>query len=59
MREISTDGINFNLPDSAQSTLAFSRILYDQEVLFIFNSSPGDVKQECIMLDSQINKKEK
>jgi glycosidase len=59
IREISTDGIHFKLPDYAQSTLAFSRILYDEEVVFVYNSSPGDVKQECIMLDSQINTTQK
>jgi glycosidase len=59
MRETSTDGTHFKLPDCAECTLAFSRLLYDEEVLFVYNSSPGDVKQECILLDSQINKTKK
>ena len=59
MREISTDGFHFELPDCNQCTLAFSRILYDQEVLFVFNSSPSDVKQEYILVDCQLNKSHK
>lgn len=59
MREISTDGIHFKLPDCEKCTLAFSRILYDQEVLFVYNSSAGDVKQECVLVDCQLNKARK
>lgn len=59
IREISTDGIHFKLPDCPKCTLAFSRILYDEEVLFVYNSSPRDVKQECVLIDNQLNKTNK
>lgn len=59
MREISTDRIHFKLPDCDNCTLAFSRILYDEEVLFVFNSSVSDVKQECVLIDAQLNKTRK
>ncbi len=59
MREISTDGIHFKLPDCEICSLAFSRILYDKEVLFVFNSSSSTVKQEYVLVDCQLNKTRK
>lgn len=55
IREISSDGNHFHLPECNKCTLAFSRILYDQEVVFIFNSSTCDAKEEYILIDRQIN----
>lgn len=56
MRETSKDGIHFHLPECNKCTLAFSRILYDKEVIFIFNSSTSDAKEEYIMVDYQLNR---
>jgi hypothetical protein len=59
IREISKDGIHFHLPECNKCTLAFSRILYDQEVVFIFNSSASDAKEEYILVDQQLNRGKK
>ena len=59
IREISADGIRFHLPECYKCTLTFSRILYNQEVVFIFNSSNCDVKEDYILVDSQINRGKK
>jgi len=56
MRETSSDGIHFQMPDCEKCTLAFSRILYEQEILFVFNSSASEAKQECVLVDSQLNR---
>ena len=59
MREISSDGVYFHLPECNKCTLAFSRILYNQEVVFIFNASNCDVKEEYILIDCQLNRGKK
>ena len=48
IRETSPDGIHFKLPDCDECTLAFSRVLHDQETLYVFNSSPSHPKEEYI-----------
>ncbi|MBU1822436.1 MAG: alpha-amylase, partial [Bacteroidetes bacterium] len=48
VREISSDGIHFKLPDCNQCTLAFSRVLHDQETLYVFNSSTSHPKGDYI-----------
>lgn len=55
MRELSNDGIHFHLPNCHKCTLAFSRILFDQEVVFIYNSSNSEAKEECILIDGPLN----
>lgn len=59
MRETSKDGIHFHLPECNKCTLAFSRILYDQEVVFVFNSSTCDAREEHILVDCQLNRNHK
>jgi len=59
MRETSKDSILFHLPECNKCTLAFSRILYDQEVVFIFNSSTCDAREEYILVDCQLNRSRK
>ncbi|MCU7551838.1 alpha-amylase family glycosyl hydrolase [Chitinophagaceae bacterium LB-8] len=56
VRELSNDGIHFHLPNCHKCTLAFSRVLFDQEVVFIYNSSNSEAKEECILIDGQLNK---
>jgi len=59
IREISNDGNYFHLPECNKCTLAFSRILSNQEVVFIFNSSQCDSKEEYILVDYQLNREKK
>lgn len=59
MRETSKDSIRFHLPECHKCLLAFSRILYDQEVVFAFNSSTSEVKEEYILVDCQLNRNHK
>ena len=55
IREISKDGVHFHLPECNKCTLAFSRVLYNQEVVYVFNSSTHDVKEEYVLIDCQLN----
>ncbi len=59
MRETSKDGVHFHLPECNKCILSFSRILYDQEVVFVFNSSTCDAKEEHILVDCQLNRSRK
>jgi len=59
LREISADGQYFHLPDCPNCTLAFSRILFDEEILVIYNSSASDVKEDHILVDYNLNKDKK
>jgi glycosidase len=56
MREISSDGIHFHFPDCPKCTLAFSRVLFNEEILIVYNSSVCDAKVEYIEIDYRINK---
>jgi alpha-amylase len=53
-RQISGDGINFGLPYGTTYTLAFSRILYESEVLVAYNVS-GQVRNDCILVDASLH----
>lgn len=55
MRESSTNGIRFHLPECHKCVLAFSRILYDKEIVFVFNSSTTETKEEYILIDYDLN----
>ena len=55
IREISGDGKQFHLPECNKCTLAFSRVLYNQEVVFVYNTSASDAKEEYILIDRQLN----
>ncbi|WP_394772575.1 alpha-amylase family glycosyl hydrolase [Mucilaginibacter sp.] len=59
IRELSNDGIYFHLPECNKCTLAFSRILYDQEIVFVFNSSISETKKEYILVDREVNRNRK
>lgn len=59
IRETSKDGTRFHMPECSKCLLAFSRILFDQEVVFIYNTSATDVKDECILVDCQLNREKK
>jgi alpha-amylase len=55
-RETSEDGIDFSLSNQAQFTLAFSRILVDQEILVAYNTSTEQERHDYVIVDSNIQK---
>ncbi|HEY0745041.1 MAG TPA: alpha-amylase family glycosyl hydrolase [Chryseosolibacter sp.] len=55
MREVSHDGKSFQLPITQDCMLAFSRILYDEEILIVYNSSMQHDDEEYIGIDSHLN----
>jgi glycosidase len=55
MRESSSDGKRFSLPLTHDCMLAFSRILYDEEILVVYNSSVINDDEEYIGVDSHLN----
>lgn len=55
MRETSTDGKTFELPVTHDCMLAFSRILYDEEMLVIYNDSLTQDDEEYIAVDRYLN----
>jgi len=55
MREFSHDGNTFQLPVTQDCMLAFSRILYDEEMLIVYNSSLVQDDEEYIGVDSHLN----
>lgn len=55
MREYSNDGKTFHLPVTSDCMLAFSRILYDEEIVVVYNSSQLQEDEEYISVDSHLN----
>jgi glycosidase len=55
MRESSPDGKVFSLPVSHDCMLAFSRILYDEEMLIVYNDSLTSIDEEYIVIDRHLN----
>lgn len=55
-RQLSGDGIHFGISPFAPGVLAFSRILNDQEVLVLVNTSTQDEFQGCVLVDWFLNK---
>jgi glycosidase len=55
-RQISGDGRHFGFPYGNAYTLAFSRLLYGQEVLVAYNVS-GERRQDCVVVDASLHKK--
>lgn len=56
IREISGGTRRFHLPECEECTLAFSRILFKEEILVVFNSSVSAVKKESVLIDFELNK---
>jgi alpha-amylase len=54
-RETSGDGKNFGLPQGQPCTLAFSRMLANQEVLVAYNTSTTERRQDYVIVDGQLN----
>ena len=57
IREISGGGQHFHLPECHECSLAFSRILFKEEILVVFNSSMDRTKEECVLIDFELNEK--
>ena len=55
MRKQSMDGENFTLPTFEKCLLAFSRVLYDHEVVIAYNSSLTEEDQEYVRVDPSLN----
>jgi len=55
MRESSHDGRTFSLPVHHDNMLAFSRILYDEEMLIVYNTSKVNDDEEYIEVDRHLN----
>ncbi|WP_026770240.1 alpha-amylase family glycosyl hydrolase [Asinibacterium sp. OR53] len=59
IRKLSVDGHSFHLPECPKCTLAFSRILFNEEILVVYNSSNCDAKVEHVEIDCRINSESK
>jgi len=57
MRKSSADGRTFRLPRTSDCLLAFSRILYDEEMVVVYNNSTLLEDEEYIGVDSRLNSK--
>jgi glycosidase len=55
MRDFSHDGKTFQLPVYHDCLLAFSRILYDEEILVVYNDSLDNEDEEYIGVDRHLN----
>jgi glycosidase len=55
MREFSSDGKVFQLPVYHDCLLAFSRILYDEEMIIAYNDSLTNEDEEYIVVDRHLN----
>jgi glycosidase len=53
-RQISADGLTFGFPFGSTYTLAFSRVLYGQEVLVAYNVSPI-ARQDRVVIDATLH----
>jgi glycosidase len=51
-REISGNGVDFGPPQGHPCTLAFSRILANEEILVAYNTSTIDRRQDFVIVDS-------
>ena len=55
MRESSHDGKTFQLPIRHDCMLAFSRILYDEEMVIVYNDSLSNTDVQYICVDRSLN----
>lgn len=55
-RPTSTDGIRFHFPECKECLLAFSRLLFDDEIVVAYNSSSITTKTEYIQVESNSSK---
>jgi alpha-amylase len=55
-RDISGNGRDFGRPQNQPCTLAFSRILADQEALVAYNTATNDARHDFVVVDAQLQK---
>lgn len=55
MREYSDDGNTFHLPVTRDCMLSFSRILFDEEMLVVYNTSLSQEDKEYIAVNPELN----
>jgi len=55
-REVSSNGKDFGLPRNQPCTLAFSRILANEEVLIAYNTSTTEAREDYVIVDSALHK---
>ncbi len=55
-RETAADGVAFSLPRAQPCTLAFSRLLGKQEVLFAYNTSVSERRVGSVVVDEGLNR---
>jgi glycosidase len=55
MRKLSVDGKGFMLPTFEKCLLAFSRVLYDEEIVVAYNSSLDEDDTEYVRVDPLLN----
>ena len=55
-REISGNGRDFGRPQGQPCTLAFSRILADQEALVAYNTATTEARRDFVVVDAQLQK---
>jgi len=53
--EVSSDGQHFALPQTQPCTLAFSRILADQEVLIAYNTSTKQPRNDSVLVSNTLS----
>jgi hypothetical protein len=53
-RQISGNGVDFGFPFGTAYTLAFSRLLYPQEILVAYNIS-NEVRHDSIIVDATLH----
>lgn len=58
-RETSSDGVTFHFPECENCTLAFSRVLFNQEIMIVYNTSSSESKMDFVEVDYRINKGKK
>jgi alpha-amylase len=55
-REVSSDGVRFELPTEQPCTLAFSRILARDEVLVAYNTSATERRKQYVIVDNALHR---
>jgi glycosidase len=54
-REISADGLSFGMPQGQPCTLAFSRVLAEQEAVVAYNTSIDQRRCDCVIVDGSLH----
>lgn len=53
-REVSGNGRDFGLPEAHPCTLAFSRLLAEDELLVAYNTSTSEARADCVAVDRHL-----